>query len=207
MDTDSGQIRKPNILKSVNNSIGDLGLGKFVKLNSGRYTMGNQKSDINNNNTEKGRSFNFTTLADLQNDFKLIEKENEKDTMTKRVKHIPTAETTQETFKKLSDYSSSEDSTYSNCTKFTKVKPTGELSDENKKQWEDDINYVFNEDKSKFIGDFIADDYKIMRGYLPGNGKQLRLYYTKFEPKRIKEASLCIVHGFGEHSGRFLDVY
>ncbi len=65
---------------------------------------------------------------------------------------------------------------------------------------------IFAEDKSKFIGEFLADDYKVIRGYTHGIGKQLRLYYTKLEPLGQKIASICIVHGFGEYSGRFLDV-
>lgn len=40
--------------------------------------------------------------------------------------------------------------------------------------------------------------YKVIRGYIGGYGDELRLYYTRFEPL-IKKASLCIVHGFGEH--------
>jgi hypothetical protein len=41
-------------------------------------------------------------------------------------------------------------------------------------------------------------DYKVMRGYIGGYGDELRLYYTKFDPP-TKKASLCIIHGFGEH--------
>jgi hypothetical protein len=77
-----------------------------------------------------------------------------------------------------------------------------------------DLNSLFSEDKNKFIGEFMAEDYKIIRGYLQGiiifiikgAGKQLRLYYTKFEPFQNKVASLCIIHGFGEYSGRFMNV-
>lgn len=65
---------------------------------------------------------------------------------------------------------------------------------------------IFAQDKSKFIGEIITENYRIMRGYLPGTDTHLRLYYTKLEPFGKKFASLCIVHGFGEHSGRFLDV-
>jgi len=65
---------------------------------------------------------------------------------------------------------------------------------------------IFAQDKSKFIGEINTENYRIMRGYLPGTDSHLRLYYTKLEPFGKKIASLCIVHGFGEHSGRFLDV-
>lgn len=53
-------------------------------------------------------------------------------------------------------------------------------------------------DDSKFIGEYMMPDYKVLRGYIPGFGEDLRLYYTKFDPS-IKKASLCIIHGFGEH--------
>ena len=71
---------------------------------------------------------------------------------------------------------------------------------------ENDINTIFAEDPSKFIGEFVSSKYKVTRGYTNGTGKQLRLYYTKLEPIGEKKASICIVHGFGEHSGRFLDI-
>ena len=44
-----------------------------------------------------------------------------------------------------------------------------------------------------------------MRGYIGGYGDELRLYYTRFDPP-VRKASLCIVHGFGEHQGKFLHV-
>jgi acylglycerol lipase len=59
------------------------------------------------------------------------------------------------------------------------------------------INEIF-EDESKFIGEFRCDDYKVIRGYIGGMGDELRLYYTKFDPQQ-KKASICIIHGFGEH--------
>lgn len=66
------------------------------------------------------------------------------------------------------------------------------------------INEIFQHD-SKFIGEFKSEHYRIIRGYIGGYGDELRLYYTKFEP-HLKKASLCIIHGFGEHQGRFLHV-
>ena len=71
---------------------------------------------------------------------------------------------------------------------------------------ETDINTIFAEDKTKFIGEFLSDNFKVIRGYTNGYGNCLRLYYTKLEPFNGKIASLCIVHGFGEYSGRFLHV-
>jgi hypothetical protein len=35
---------------------------------------------------------------------------------------------------------------------------------------ENDIHAIFACDKNKFIGEFLTDDYKIIRGYLPGLG-------------------------------------
>lgn len=73
--------------------------------------------------------------------------------------------------------------------------------------FEEDINYIFNEDREKFIGEFISEDTKVIRGFIDGKGKQVRLYYTKMQPVESRPiASVCIVHGFGEHSSRFLDV-
>jgi len=75
------------------------------------------------------------------------------------------------------------------------------------KYFDNDINTIFAEDKDKFIGEFVSEHYKVTRGYTNGNGRQLRLYYTKMEPTTTnKIATICIVHGFGEHSSRFLDM-
>lgn len=61
----------------------------------------------------------------------------------------------------------------------------------------ENINDTFADD-AKFIGEFRCENYKVIRGYIGGYGDELRLYYTKFYPSTIK-ASLCIIHGFGEH--------
>ncbi|CAD8048712.1 unnamed protein product [Paramecium sonneborni] len=66
------------------------------------------------------------------------------------------------------------------------------------------INDFFKDD-TKFIGEYNLPDYKVLRGYIPGFGQDLRLYYTKLDPPN-KKASICIIHGFGEHQGRFLHV-
>jgi hypothetical protein len=70
----------------------------------------------------------------------------------------------------------------------------------------EDIYAIFSREKSKAIGTFTTDKYRIMRGYLEGSEDQLRLFYTKIEPLDGKRASVCIVHGAGEHSGRYLEV-
>ncbi|KAL4488335.1 hypothetical protein ABPG72_019185 [Tetrahymena utriculariae] len=77
---------------------------------------------------------------------------------------------------------------------------------DHQKKLHDNINSIFDEDREKFIGEFTCKDYTIIRGYINGNGKQLRLYYTKLEPFAVKKATVCIIHGFGEHSGRFLHI-
>jgi len=90
--------------------------------------------------------------------------------------------------------------------KFVKVRLGGAKDTQPLKPWEDDINYLFSQDKSKFIGEFHTDEYKIIRGYLQGSSIHLRLYYTKVEPFKKKVATMCIVHGLGGHSGRFMEV-
>lgn len=89
--------------------------------------------------------------------------------------------------------------------KFVKVNARGEEDLLQEKIFENDINYIFTKDKSKFIGEFKADQYKIIRGYINGS-KHLRLYYTKLENYHTRIASIAIIHGYGEHSGRFLEV-
>jgi hypothetical protein len=109
--------------------------------------------------------------------------------------------------KKDSDEGHSDNSeTSCNSKRFIKVKFGGQRDTEPLKHWAEDLNHIFLEDKSKFVGEFLAENYKVMRGYINGVGTQLRLYYTKLEPLGKKIASICIVHGFGEHSGRFINV-
>jgi alpha-beta hydrolase superfamily lysophospholipase len=104
------------------------------------------------------------------------------------------------------DDQGSDGSTKSATNKFRQVTMNARPAEEAKKYKDDDIIAIFAEDKTKFLGDFMADDYKVMRAYIPGNIKTHRIYYTKFEPTGPKVASLCMVHGFGEHMGRFFDL-
>lgn len=90
--------------------------------------------------------------------------------------------------------------------KFVKVRMGGVRDPQPFKPWEDDINYLFSQDRSKFIGEFHTDEYKIIRGYLQGSGMHLRIYYTKVEPFKKKLATICMIHGLGAHSGRFMDM-
>lgn len=104
------------------------------------------------------------------------------------------------------DSSDNSASSRKNSEKFVKVRLGGIKDQDPLKPWEDDINYLFSQDRSKFIGEFHTEDYKIIRGYLQGSGPHLRIYSTKVEPFKKKVATLCIVHGLGGHSGRFMDV-
>lgn len=57
-----------------------------------------------------------------------------------------------------------------------------------------------------FLGEYDFEDYKISRDFIDGEGTHLRLYQTIFSPKEPAIATIVIVHGFGEHSGRFKHV-
>ncbi|EAR96376.2 alpha/beta fold hydrolase (macronuclear) [Tetrahymena thermophila SB210] len=68
-----------------------------------------------------------------------------------------------------------------------------------------DLNTVFSED-DKFLGTFECKEYRLTRKFIEGKGIAMRLYYNHMEPiVKPKKATLIIVHGFGEHSGKFLD--
>lgn len=89
---------------------------------------------------------------------------------------------------------------------FIKLNAKGERDLEPSKPWDEDINWIFGTVKEHFIGQFLGDEYKVTRGYLNGDGVQLRIYYTKLEPLEKPIASLCVVHGLGEHCGRYMEV-
>jgi len=108
---------------------------------------------------------------------------------------------------KSSDGVSSDGSGGSNMKKkFVKVKAGGAQDHDSAKPWDEDINYSFAQDKENFVGQFQTDEYQLIRGYLEGSGVQLRLYYNKLEPFGDKLATLCIVHGLGEHCGRYMEM-
>lgn len=68
-----------------------------------------------------------------------------------------------------------------------------------------DLAAVFGED-DMFLGVYECTDYRLTRKFIEGTGPAMRLYYNHMEPlKEVKRASLCIIHGFGEHSSKFLD--
>lgn len=57
----------------------------------------------------------------------------------------------------------------------------------------------------RFFGEFEAKDYTLSRRFIECNN-QIRLFYSRYVNKTTTTATLCIVHGFGEHSGRWIDV-
>ena len=65
---------------------------------------------------------------------------------------------------------------------------------------------VPTQEEIKNIGSFVTEDYRMIKGYLQGNENTLRLFYTRLDPLGQKIASVCIVHGLGEHSGRYISV-
>lgn len=73
----------------------------------------------------------------------------------------------------------------------------------------ENLNIFFEKNSDRFIGETAFDDFKIIRGYINSSPTHLRLYYSKLEPLRKEAAicSICIIHGFGEHSSWFLHVW
>lgn len=95
-------------------------------------------------------------------------------------------------------------------TIFTKMKTfssNGEWITPEKRHFYEDLNVIFSEDPKKFLGVFQTDFYKIIRQFV-GSEKRpgVSLYYTRMEPNHKVKAQIAIIHGFGEHSGRYLTV-
>ena len=88
--------------------------------------------------------------------------------------------------------------------KNEKMKEKAELNKQLDKTF-NDISYIFMTDETKFIGEFKTDEYKVTRDYI-SHTKHLRLHYTKLEHYTKRVASLAIIHGYAEHSARFLEV-
>lgn len=140
--------------------------------------------------------------SDSKGDLKALEERALADQRDQNIIKNPEANANQ---KDISDDDSEDQSVSSLKRKFIKVNARGEIDQEQEKIFDEDINYIFSKDKTKFIGEFKANDYKIIRGFINGS-KHLRLYYTKLENFQTKIASIAIIHGYGEHSGRFLEV-
>lgn len=94
--------------------------------------------------------------------------------------------------------------------KFKKLKTissTGEWIVPEKRHFHEDLNVIFSEDPKKFLGVFHTDFYHIIRKYIKSvHRKGIELYYTKIEPNHTIKGQIAIIHGFGEHSGRYLTV-
>ncbi len=82
------------------------------------------------------------------------------------------------------------------------------MVNENELKREYDICEDFRLDNNKFVGEFEnkKKKYRLLRKYIDGRGDQLRLYYSKFSPFDKAICSLALVHGLGEHSGRYYHV-
>lgn len=74
--------------------------------------------------------------------------------------------------------------------------------------FEQDLNYQFTFDNSKYLGEFQCEYYHLSRKYLNtlGNRKNLKLYYTYAKPVKQIKANFLLIHGFGEHSSRYMEV-
>ena len=58
--------------------------------------------------------------------------------------------------------------------------------------------------EEQFIGHFNSeeDPYVITKDYINTEVEQIRLYHQRYVPPNPKY-TICIIHGFGEHSTRF----
>jgi len=93
---------------------------------------------------------------------------------------------------------------------FTKLKTfssNGEWITPEKMHFYEDLNVIFSEDPEKFLGVFHTDYYQIIRKFIKSVQRpEIQLYYTRMEPNHKIKAQIAIIHGFGEHSGRYLTV-
>jgi acylglycerol lipase len=59
--------------------------------------------------------------------------------------------------------------------------------------------------RESFLGEFKEEKYTLTKQYLDSAIPNVRLYHTKFSP-RDPQRTIAIIHGFGEHSGRFYEI-
>lgn len=59
--------------------------------------------------------------------------------------------------------------------------------------------------EEEFVGEFPGEHYTITKSYIETEVDQIRLYHQRYSPKDPKY-TLCIIHGFGEHSTRFKSI-
>ena len=67
------------------------------------------------------------------------------------------------------------------------------------------LSRYFLMSNEQFMGDFETPEYRLHRGFIPTK-TQVRLFYTRLINKTNSIATICIIHGFGEHTGRYIDV-
>ena len=67
--------------------------------------------------------------------------------------------------------------------------------------------YAYNNTaRANFVLTHRAETYTVLRVYIDSlYSKYIRLYYSKFEPSR-KDATICIIHGYGQSTDNFIEV-
>ena len=92
--------------------------------------------------------------------------------------------------------------------RFQKLPISAEMVHHDDHDWDDDLNVYFSEgDFQRFVGDIKCKDYSISRKYIDAEMPSLRILLTTVKPLQVEAwAQICIVHGFGEHSGRYFGV-
>ena len=84
----------------------------------------------------------------------------------------------------------------------------GKLVFPEQKFFEQDLNYQFTYNTNNYLGEFRCEYYQMSRKFLPTicHRKNLRLYYTNAKPFGHIKANFLLIHGFGEHSSRYIEV-
>ena len=93
-----------------------------------------------------------------------------------------------------------------NFTKLKTLSSLGEWIFPEKRYFYEDLNVIFSEDPQKFLGVFNTEYYKITRKFIQSHRPGVKLYSTRIVPNHKIKAQIAIIHGFGEHSGRYLTV-
>jgi alpha-beta hydrolase superfamily lysophospholipase len=67
--------------------------------------------------------------------------------------------------------------------------------------------YLIKElERPNFVLRHQAQEYSVVRVYINSlTDSQVRLYYSKFTP-RLKEGTVCIIHGYGESTDDYIEV-
>jgi alpha-beta hydrolase superfamily lysophospholipase len=56
----------------------------------------------------------------------------------------------------------------------------------------------------RFLGSWISEHHRVERKFITSGDVQI--YYSEFTPLNDAWAAMVIVHGFGEHQGRYIHV-